>query len=285
MEQREIAERHQHYETIKGRGGDGISTWHEARLQHGSPGVILARDTICGGPCCATDDRTTLRGPCGSTHMAGPFQSFSLKEGKPKPPQRPHVTLLAAPPPAQPPSARAAAPAPPPPAAEDSDSDDDVQAQDLESADATLRVWMSELGRPLRRGERLAAFALSDPARGDAAYELLLLTSAVTEHVDGLVRTVCTGHPLRPVPGVAPANRLYFAEAEATETRLWSADTVCIAANVLSDAVVERDDVAVDGQLDDRRIHVPAALHVVLNGHAEECHEGRWFGAAAAAGS
>ena len=41
----------------------------------------------------------------------------------------------------------------------------------------------------------------------------------------------------------------------------------------------------VDGQLDDRRIHVPAALHAVLNGHAEECHEGRWFGAAAAAGS
>ncbi len=56
---------------------------------------------------------------------------------------------------------------------------------------------------------------------------------------------------------VAPDNRLYFAEAEATETRLWSADTVCIAANVLSDAVVERDDVAVDGQLDDRRIQPP----------------------------
>ena len=284
MEQREIAERHQHYETIKGRGGDGISTWHEARLQKGKPGVIQARDTICGGPCCATADRATLRGPCGSTHMAGPLQTFSLKESKAKPAPRPRVTLLSAPPAVPTAGTRAAAAAPPAPSVQDSDTD--VQAQDVETAVATLTGRMSELSRSMRRGhERLAAFALNDTTRGDAAYELLLLTSVVTEHVDGLVRTVCTGHPLRPVPGVAPTNRLYFAEAEATEMRLWSADTVCIAANVLSNAVVERDGVVVDGQLDDRRIHVPAALHGVLNGEAERCHDGRWFGAAAAAGS
>ena len=71
-----MTRRHRHFPTIKSVGGVGISKWHEARLTKGRPGEILARDTVCGGPCCAV--APLPRTECAGTHMAEPLLAFRL---------------------------------------------------------------------------------------------------------------------------------------------------------------------------------------------------------------
>ena len=71
-----MTRRHRHFPTIKSVDGVGISKWHEARLTKGRPGEILARDTVCGGPCCAV--APLPRTECAGTHMAEPLLAFRL---------------------------------------------------------------------------------------------------------------------------------------------------------------------------------------------------------------
>lgn len=273
-----MTRRHRHFPTIKSVDGVGISKWHEARLTKGRPGEILARDTVCGGPCCAA--APLPRTECAGTHMAEPLLAFRLGQPVKKRAARPAPVEPVGAAPSHPQAVRRAAA--PPSASEEEELEEtaDGSEPEAERVVGKLTELLEELGTGGRRDSKLVAFAINEPG----AYELLLLSGAVREAPAGLTQTACTGHRLQLLPGADAANRAYFVEADEATVMLWSADSVCIAADVLPDAVVSEDPVAVPGQLDARRMHVPDAVHAELLLGAERCHDGRWFECAAAAG-
>ena len=213
------------YKRIAAPKGDGSSTWHEVRFTAGSEGKFSARKEIC-----ACDGCMHMTA-CQKTHHADNLMEFQLER-------------------------RVAGAATVVESDVESDEEDvphqdeaeDEMAKLLESQGAIFQ----ELSRSSRNG-KLVVFIVADEP-----YQLLLMKSQV---VGELTSAQCTGHLLKPVPGLAVGAKIYYAEVMETTVAFRGADRVCILANAMSDILLDTDEIVIDGQLDHQRYQVPAATH------------------------
>ena len=113
----------------------------------GRPGEILARDTVCGGPCCAA--APLPRTECAGTHMAEPLLAFRLGQPVKKRVARPAPVEPVVAAPSRPKAARGAAA--PPSASEEEELEEtaDGSEPEAERVAGKLTELLEELGTGL----------------------------------------------------------------------------------------------------------------------------------------